>query len=312
MAGAGLGSFAVKEVVNEYEREVTIDKGEKGVIEQELLYDFSEWLRVPEAAELVGYTPEWIRRLARAGRIQAIKVGREWLVHEVDLLEYHAAMRSGSKAGKGRASVGLSSPTKHEGSNRVAEQKLIVTIPDGWLTASEAAELTGCSGARVRQLARAGGIRAAKIGGEWVMHQDDLLARYTRRQTHCLWCGKELEHRSTGRPRKFCSGKCRVYYGRAERQYARTSAEAALRGAPQPPRDFGYPIELAPYAAGGDGDAMERHRLRIPIAGAIAPTTAEPADGSRAGDGVQRRDTSLLDDSGGKRIQDGIRLCVST
>jgi PAS domain S-box-containing protein len=54
-----------------------------------------------------------------------------------------------------------------------------------------------------------------------------LMARRVHRQVYCLWCGKKLEHRSTGRPKKFCSAKCRVYYGRAKKQHARTSAEAA-------------------------------------------------------------------------------------
>jgi excisionase family DNA binding protein len=187
-----------------------------------------EWLRIPGAAELVGYTAEWIRQLARAGRIRTIKAGREWLIHEVDLLEYYAAMKSRSKAGEGRASVRPPSPTQGERSNRATEQEPITTIPDGWLTTREAAELTGYSRAWVRQLARAGRTRAAKIEGEWVMHKDDLLARRVHRQVYCLWCGKKLEHRSTGRPKKFCSAKCRVYYGRAKKQHARTSAEDAL------------------------------------------------------------------------------------
>jgi hypothetical protein len=54
----------------------------------------------------------------------------------------------------------------------------------------------------VRQLARAGRIRAAKIGGEWVMHEDNLLARRVRRQVYCLWCGKKLEAQVDGTPQE--------------------------------------------------------------------------------------------------------------
>lgn len=48
-----------------------------------------DWLTVKEAAELSGYNLEHIRRLIRAGEIQAQKWGNlSWMVNKPSLLEY--------------------------------------------------------------------------------------------------------------------------------------------------------------------------------------------------------------------------------
>lgn len=39
-----------------------------------------EWITVDEAAEQSGYHPEYVRRLARQGRIGAQKKGRDWWI----------------------------------------------------------------------------------------------------------------------------------------------------------------------------------------------------------------------------------------
>jgi len=72
------------------------------------------------------------------------------------------------------------------------------------------------------------------------------------RQVRCLWCGQELEHAPTGRPKRYCCPDHRVRYNRAMKKHARECAEAALAGEPEPERDFGYPIEFATYEIEGD------------------------------------------------------------
>lgn len=47
-----------------------------------------DWLTVEEAAQLTGYNPEQIRRLARAGRIQSQKFGIVWMILKPSLLAY--------------------------------------------------------------------------------------------------------------------------------------------------------------------------------------------------------------------------------
>lgn len=55
------------------------------------------WLTTDQAAELVGYTPQHVARLARLGRVQAIRVGRDWLISRGSLLEWTATARTGPR-----------------------------------------------------------------------------------------------------------------------------------------------------------------------------------------------------------------------
>jgi len=48
----------------------------------------SEWITTTEAARLSKYHPEHIRKLIRAGSIEAQKFGEVWQVKRASLLEY--------------------------------------------------------------------------------------------------------------------------------------------------------------------------------------------------------------------------------
>ena len=47
-----------------------------------------DWLTTQEAAALTGYNVQHVRRLARAGKIEAKKWGRDWIVNRVSILAY--------------------------------------------------------------------------------------------------------------------------------------------------------------------------------------------------------------------------------
>jgi len=47
-----------------------------------------EWITTREAANLTGYNAEHLRRLARAGKVQARKFGVVWQVDRTSLLKY--------------------------------------------------------------------------------------------------------------------------------------------------------------------------------------------------------------------------------
>jgi excisionase family DNA binding protein len=51
-----------------------------------------EWVNTAEGAELTGLSVDYVRRLARAGRIEARKVGRDWLIERASLLAFKATM----------------------------------------------------------------------------------------------------------------------------------------------------------------------------------------------------------------------------
>ncbi len=50
------------------------------------------WVNTREAAELTGYTVVYVRQLALRDRIEARKVGRDWLINRASLLEHKARM----------------------------------------------------------------------------------------------------------------------------------------------------------------------------------------------------------------------------
>ncbi len=57
-----------------------------------------EWITTEEAADVSGYHPEYIRRLAKAGKIGAEKKGRDWWIDRDKLRAYLEAVEElGSK-----------------------------------------------------------------------------------------------------------------------------------------------------------------------------------------------------------------------
>ena len=61
---------------------------------------FGDWLTTQEAAELAGYHPDHVRRLVRAGEIDARKWGHDWMVSKDSLFRYLKKMEEqGGKRG---------------------------------------------------------------------------------------------------------------------------------------------------------------------------------------------------------------------
>jgi len=50
-------------------------------------------LTINEAAEQTGYNPEYLRRLAREGEIDARKLGQQWLLSPESVAAYAERMR---------------------------------------------------------------------------------------------------------------------------------------------------------------------------------------------------------------------------
>jgi excisionase family DNA binding protein len=48
----------------------------------------SDWITTKEAAELSGYTPDYLRELIRESKVKAQKWTREWQVSRKSLLAY--------------------------------------------------------------------------------------------------------------------------------------------------------------------------------------------------------------------------------
>ena len=50
------------------------------------------WINTEQAEALTGYATAYLRRLAGQGRVEARKVGRDWLINLESLLAYKAQM----------------------------------------------------------------------------------------------------------------------------------------------------------------------------------------------------------------------------
>lgn len=55
-------------------------------------FDPGDWINTQEAAELTGYSVQYIRRLMRQGRVVAKKWLRDWVISKQSLLEYKKTM----------------------------------------------------------------------------------------------------------------------------------------------------------------------------------------------------------------------------
>jgi excisionase family DNA binding protein len=50
------------------------------------------WINTEQAQVLTGYASAYLRRLANQGRVEARKVGRDWLINQESLLAYKTQM----------------------------------------------------------------------------------------------------------------------------------------------------------------------------------------------------------------------------
>lgn len=54
----------------------------------------TEWVTTSEAADLTGYSIQYVRRLVRNGRVRAQKWVRDWMVDKEALLAYQQSMQT--------------------------------------------------------------------------------------------------------------------------------------------------------------------------------------------------------------------------
>lgn len=52
----------------------------------------TEWITTTEAAELTGYSVQYLRRLVRQGRVKARKWVNAWMIDQAALLDYKQKM----------------------------------------------------------------------------------------------------------------------------------------------------------------------------------------------------------------------------
>jgi excisionase family DNA binding protein len=61
--------------------------------DQQNHFNPTEWITTKQAASLMGYDYAHVRYLLRKGKIQGMKIGRDWLVEKESALAYAKAMQ---------------------------------------------------------------------------------------------------------------------------------------------------------------------------------------------------------------------------
>jgi hypothetical protein len=111
------------------------------------------------ASELSGYAQDYIGQLARAGTIDASRIGGLWYVYEPSLNSYK------SKAENYRPDRPLNAVQQNP-------ESLITFDGKDYISASRAAKMTGYHQDYVGQLARSGTILARQVGNRWYVDRD--------------------------------------------------------------------------------------------------------------------------------------------
>jgi len=118
-----------------------------------------------EASNRSGLSHNYIWQLLHSGRVEGVKVGRDWLVYEDSLLTFLAQPRTPGRKG----------PRKKREVRQSAQGERIL------LSTAEAHEVSGYRQDHLLRLLSAGRIEGEKTGRTWLIYEDSLLT-YKRRK----------------------------------------------------------------------------------------------------------------------------------
>lgn len=116
-----------------------------------------------EAAVQTGYTQDYVGQLARAGAIDARRIGGLWYIFLDSLIHYKKEADSYTPTPPGR-------PTTQQ------VESLVSFDGRDYVSAARAAEITGYTQDYVGQLAREGTILGRQIGNRWYVARDAILS----------------------------------------------------------------------------------------------------------------------------------------
>ena len=130
----------------------------------EILIESASYISSKRASEITGYAQDYIGQLARAGHIDARRVGGLWYVL-MSSLESYKSKREGKDI-------------KVYNADKDSNQDTDAPIPlDGkeYISANRASKITGYNQDYVGQLARGGKIFARQIGNRWYVDQEAIM-----------------------------------------------------------------------------------------------------------------------------------------
>lgn len=131
----------------------------------ELTLDGKVYVSSKRAAQMSRYTQDYVGQLARAGHIDAQRIGGLWYVFMDSLNSY-----------KAKAETFVPKPPEMPKFSNQPTDTLITFDGKDYISAARASEITGYNQDYVGQLARAGKVLSRQVGTRWYIHREGLLA----------------------------------------------------------------------------------------------------------------------------------------
>lgn len=121
------------------------------------------FISVKRAAEITGYTRDYLGQLARGGKIESQRVGRSWYVN-IESLSKHQDTAASYE------------PAPPEVVQNLGPDVIVSLDGLEYISSKRASQISQYSQDYVTQLAREGKIRSKSVGGRWFIAREELLA----------------------------------------------------------------------------------------------------------------------------------------
>jgi len=136
----------------------------------------SNYVTSSRAAQLSGYSQDYVGQLCREASIACKRVSGEWQVDIAALLAYKKRFNPNTS---------LSTNTKTEDNVDIDtyEDNSIIDGDDAYISSQTAAKRTGYSQDYIGQLARSGSVKAKKVGRKWFVDEASLIEHKNHNDT---------------------------------------------------------------------------------------------------------------------------------
>ena len=124
----------------------------------------SDFITSKEAAEITGYSQDYIGQLARSGRVEARRIGGLWHLGRESLMNH-----------KSKADSYVPVPPRKSDVNIEAADRPMTLNGRDFVSTAEAASITGYHVDYVGQLAREAVVSAENVGGRWFVDKEALI-----------------------------------------------------------------------------------------------------------------------------------------
>ena len=132
---------------------------------QEITLDGATYISSKRAAEITGYTQDYVGQLARGGKVDARRVSGLWYIKQ-DSLKDH----------KEKAEAYVPVPPQKEKIESASSEMFVGADGNNYVSAARGAEITGYNQDYIGQLAREGKIPSEQVGNRWFVNMNALKA----------------------------------------------------------------------------------------------------------------------------------------